>query len=148
MEIAEIIILCIKTIYHRKFFWLKYRVAMYQTSVTSFLQLKICFFPSFCIELWLFECKKLDFHHNQQRLLLASITLPNLGPKFDLLLGYDRPGSILMCHGSCCYEYTDMVELFPTFIYDSETGMMAAQPAAKLFCNLISLIFRSQVRLG
>lgn len=92
--------------------------------------------------------QKLDFCYNQQRVLLASITLPNLDPKFDFSFGYDRPGSMFMCHGSCCCEYIDIVELFPTFIYDSEIGMRAAQAAAKLFCNLISLIFRSQVRLG
>ena len=73
---------------------------------------------------------------------------PNSDPKFHLSFGYDRPGSILICHGSCCCDYTDIVELLATFICDSEMGMMAAQSAAKFFCNVISLISRSQVRLG
>lgn len=148
MEIAEIIILCINTLNTIKdFFCLKYRIAMYQTSATPFLQFKIFFS---CLLNWTFFVwmQKLDFCHNQQKALLAFITLPNLDPRFDLSLGYDRPGSMLMCHGSCCCEHINIVELFPTFIYDSEMGMMAAQSAAKLFCNLVSLIFRSQVRLG
>ena len=74
MEIAEVIILSINTVCHKSFFWLKYKAAVYQTFDTSFLQFRVSVFPTFWTELQLFECKKMDFRHNQQRLLLTPIT--------------------------------------------------------------------------
>lgn len=44
MEIAGVIILCVNTVCHKSLFWLKERVAVYQTFAPSFLQYRIYFF--------------------------------------------------------------------------------------------------------
>lgn len=123
---------------------------MYQTFATSFLQFRIYFFSyllNWTPVVWM---QKNGLSSQSAKTVTNSchISLPNSDSKFHFSLGYDRPGSIHICHGSCWCEYTDIVELLATFICDSEMEMMAAQSAAKLFCNVISLISRSQVRLG
>lgn len=148
MEIAEIIILCINTIYHKRlFFGLNIGLLCIRPLPLHFYNSRFIFSLPFELNFGCSNAKNWTFV-TINRVLLASFTLPHLDPKFDLSLGYDRPGSILMCHGSCCCEYFGIVELFPTFIYDSEMGVMAAQSAGKLFCNLKSLIFRSKTWLG